>query len=144
MDTSNIFEYLQDHVKRKLLNLLFTMPFWVIPFILFKPSIFQLPIYVQFCLIFCLSSLWYLLNVFFVIWVNVIFFKSSEKFEEFVTEATTISSIILLSIIILFSYYHSMSVTELLCYCFGSVITLNFLCALFSLIEMIVKFIKNG
>lgn len=121
MDPSSIFEYLQDHVKRKLLNFLVLMPFWVIPFLLFKPSIFEIPVYVQISLIFCLSSTWFILNALVTTGINSLFTNDSDsnKSERYITEAITFTSIITLSLHMLIGYYYSLSITGFLLLSYG-------------------------
>jgi len=125
VDSSPIFNYLQDHIKRKLINLLIAMPFWVIPFILFKRSFFTIPIYAQLSLIFCLCLSWYILNVFLVLIITSGFLEKTERIDELIPEIITFSSICSISILILIGYYFSLSLTSFLVLAFISILLLK-------------------
>lgn len=141
MDPSSIFSYLQDHVKRQVLNFMVTMPFWVIPFLLFKPTVFDLPIYVQISLIFCLAVIWYVMSVVSTIYFQITFFSKSKTLEYFLPELVSLHSIFFIAVFVLIGYYYSFCVTDFLLLSFSSIAALILLFIVFTYIN---DYFKNG
>lgn len=134
MDPSSIFSYLQDHVKRQLLNFMVTMPFWVIPFLLFKPAIFDLPIYVQISLLFCLSVIWYVMSVVSTVYFQVTFWPDSKRLEYFLPELVSLHCIFFISIFVLIGYCYSFCITDFLILSFSSIAVIILLFFIFTFI----------
>ncbi|MDR6545676.1 hypothetical protein J2810_001724 [Chryseobacterium rhizosphaerae] len=124
MDFSSIFNYLQDHVKRKILNFLVLIPFWTIPFTLFKPDFFDYPIYVQLSFLFCLSLCWYLVHVLHFLLFTSIFLIKPERTYDMMFEYMTSVGIFFICIFILIGYYFSVSMTKFLLIAFVSMAAL--------------------
>lgn len=140
MDPSSIFNFLQDHIKRLVLNFLVTMPFWVLPLILFKPNAFLLPVYVQISLIFCLSVIWHLMNIVSSIYFQITFWEDSKKFEYYLPELISLHSIFFVSVFVLIGYYFKLSFIDFLILSFGS---LGVIILMFIIFSFLYNFFKK-
>lgn len=113
------------------------MPFWVVPFVLFKQSFFQYPLHVQLSLIFCLSLGWYLVHITHVIMFTGVFLSKPEKTYCNLEELITLSGICFISIYILIGYYYSFSITSFLLLSFCSMICILMIYTILAVIQFI-------
>lgn len=106
-DFFNFFKDLNKQWKEIIYSLFFLGCFWVVPFCLFKPEVFEFPFYAQLALIFSLTLIWLIISLLTSIYVLHIIDEHNKA--SFILSA--LIGIVLLNISILISYYYSDSFT---------------------------------
>jgi hypothetical protein len=81
--------------------------FWIIPFCLFKPEVFQFPFYAQITLIFALSITWLFSSLIFSL-ILLMLFDEDNKYSLAIS--SLVGTIVLIASILI-SYYYSNSFT---------------------------------
>jgi len=109
-DYIELFKNLNDNLKSLCISFGILFCFWIIPFCLFKPEIFNFPFYVQIALIFSLSVVWFFLSILFSALILMLFDVGNSLFFY----SVSFIAILLLNTTILIGYYHSSSFTGFL------------------------------
>lgn len=143
MDVSKIIEDINIHLRRFFLNIFFIMIFWCIPILLFKPELFESPLYVQFALIFCLSLVWFIVNFPLLGTIIVTFFRKHQENHIITLELCSLVSVFSLSIFILIGYYYSYSLTAFLRNSFFHILLLDSPFTLSTLLFFFMKKLKK-
>lgn len=117
----SIFSYivsLSKHWKTIIISVSILIFFWFLALLMFKPDYINLPIHIQFALVFCLSCVWYSFNYL----IAFLMEKIDEKDEDFVPVFSLFTSLFNLCLAIFKSYYNSYTFTKFLqtCFLFGT------------------------
>lgn len=114
-EIASVFKDLNKYSKETLVSILTLGCFWIIPFMLFKPSFFDFPFYAQIALIFALTIVWLISTL-------ITFGYFLDKFlrkDSNPVLLTAFIAIVLLNIAILIGYYYSTSFTSFLRYAYS-------------------------
>lgn len=110
MDLLDSFSKLHFSTKRILINIFVVFVFWTIPFIVFKPEILEMPIYVQFFLVTAFTILWIIIGMIYGLLLGILNIFSIK--DSWFLEQVTFLSILFLCFYILIGYYYSVCFTD--------------------------------
>ena len=103
----DFYKKLSAHWKLATFSMSILFCFWVVPFCLFKPEIFNFPFYAQIALIFSMSFVWLFASLIF----SIIILSLFDKNNDYSLAVSSLVGVILLNVSILISYFFSNSFT---------------------------------